>query len=101
VNGLAAFDARRKILLERIRAVHDQQARSGFEKMVERLEPGDTSLTNFSTLKEKIALFRSFSSGREDVYPRQSESIKTGKKGYLPVSQLVGCLLNISKDQVL
>ena len=32
----------------------------------------------------KIALFRSFFRGREDVYPRRFESRKTGKAGYAP-----------------
>ena len=32
----------------------------------------------------KIALFRSFFRGREDVYPRRFESRKTGKSGYSP-----------------
>ncbi len=84
---LAAIDARRKLLLDRIRSLRDQQAQSGFERIVERLETGITSLTNFSTEKEKIGLFRSLFRGREDVYPRRFESTKTGKKGYLPVCQ--------------
>ena len=32
----------------------------------------------------KIALFRSLFHGREDVYPRRFESLKTGKSGYSP-----------------
>ncbi len=32
----------------------------------------------------KIALFRSFFRGREDMYPRRFESRKTGKSGYSP-----------------
>lgn len=86
-NELAALDARRKLLLDRIRFLRDQQAQSGFEKIGERLATGITSLTNFSAEKEKIALFRSLFRGREDVYPRRFESTKTGKKGYLPVCQ--------------
>lgn len=84
---LAALDARRKILLEKIQSLRDPQARSGLEKIGERLEPGDTKLTDFSTEKEKLSLFRNLFRGREDVYPRRFESIKTGKKGYLPVCQ--------------
>jgi superfamily II DNA or RNA helicase len=33
---------------------------------------------------EKIALFRSLFKGREDVYARRFESVKTGKSGYQP-----------------
>ena len=32
----------------------------------------------------KIALFRSLFRGREDVYPRRFESLRTGKSGYAP-----------------
>lgn len=49
--------------------------------------PGSSSLppvTNTSSPAEKIALFRSFFRGREDVYPRRFESCKTGKAGYAP-----------------
>jgi superfamily II DNA or RNA helicase len=34
--------------------------------------------------QEKIILFRSLFRGREDVYPRRFESLKTGKSGYQP-----------------
>ena len=39
---------------------------------------------NFSPTKDKIKLFRSLFRGREDVYPRRFESIKTGRFGYQP-----------------
>ena len=42
-------------------------------------------VTNQSSQEEKLALFRSLFRGREDVYPRRFESMKTGKKGYQPV----------------
>ncbi len=42
---------------------------------------------NQSTQDEKIALFRTLFRGREDVYPRRFESLKTGKTGYQPVCQ--------------
>lgn len=37
-----------------------------------------------STADAKIALFRSFFRGRDDVYPRRFESQQTGKSGYAP-----------------
>ncbi|MCU0871808.1 MAG: DEAD/DEAH box helicase family protein [Pirellulaceae bacterium] len=37
-----------------------------------------------SSPESKIALFRSFFRGRDDVYPRRFESRKTGKSGYQP-----------------
>ena len=37
-----------------------------------------------SAAQSKIALFRSLFRGREDVYPRRFESLRTGKSGYAP-----------------
>ncbi len=34
--------------------------------------------------ESKIALFRSLFRGREDVYPRRFENLRTGKSGYAP-----------------
>ena len=42
-------------------------------------------VTNRSSQEAKVALFRSLFRGREDVYARRFESLKTGKKGYQPV----------------
>ena len=42
-------------------------------------------ISSHSPPAEKIALFRSLFGGREDVYPRRFESLKTGKSGYQPV----------------
>jgi hypothetical protein len=50
------------------------------------------AVTNRSSQEAKVALFRSLFRGREDVYARRFESLKTGKKGYQPVclSQRMG-----------
>jgi superfamily II DNA or RNA helicase len=45
------------------------------------------TVTNQTSQDEKIAIFRSLFRGREDVYPRRFESLKTGKTGYQPVCQ--------------
>ncbi|MFH1476822.1 MAG: DEAD/DEAH box helicase family protein [Verrucomicrobiota bacterium] len=42
-------------------------------------------LDQHSAPADKIALFRAFFRGREDVYPRRFESRKTGRSGYSPV----------------
>ena len=44
-----------------------------------------SSVNNNSSEVAKISLFRSLFRGREDVYPRRFESLKTGKSGYQPV----------------
>jgi hypothetical protein len=43
------------------------------------------TVTNYSSQEGKIAIFRSLFRGREDIYPRRFESMKTGKQGYQPV----------------
>jgi superfamily II DNA or RNA helicase/very-short-patch-repair endonuclease len=48
------------------------------------LDPSDSSVYHYSSPEAKIALFRSFFRGRDDVYPRRFESRKTGKSGYQP-----------------
>ncbi|MBX3417080.1 MAG: hypothetical protein KF851_05710 [Pirellulaceae bacterium] len=42
------------------------------------------SVTQKSSVEQKIALFRSLFRGREDVYPQRFESRTTGKLGYSP-----------------
>jgi hypothetical protein len=39
---------------------------------------------NHSSPATKVALFRALFRGRDDVYPRRFESLKTGKSGYQP-----------------
>lgn len=41
-------------------------------------------MTNQSLQEAKITLFRSLFRGREDVYPKRFESLKTDKTGYQP-----------------
>ena len=47
-------------------------------------DPGAQVLSQHSPAAAKIALFRSLFRGREDVYPRRFESLRTGKSGYAP-----------------
>jgi hypothetical protein len=42
-------------------------------------------ITHYSSISDKIAIFRSLFIGREDVYPRRFENRKTKKSGYSPV----------------
>lgn len=44
-----------------------------------------TPIHYFSRPEAKIALFRSLFRGREDVYARRFENLRTGKSGYAPV----------------
>jgi hypothetical protein len=42
------------------------------------------TVNNHSPPAAKIVLFRSLFRGREDIYPRRFESLRTGKSGYQP-----------------
>jgi hypothetical protein len=44
----------------------------------------DGPVDNHSPPEAKIALFRSLFRGRDDIYPRRFESLRTGKSGYQP-----------------
>ncbi len=41
-------------------------------------------VTNLSSVSEKIALFRSLFLGREDVFPKRWQNVRTGSAGYAP-----------------
>ncbi len=47
-------------------------------------EAGTNRIDRHSTPEVKIALFRSYFRGREDVYPLRFENKRTGKSGYAP-----------------
>jgi len=84
-RDLAELDKRRAAILERIKTLRHQrnrissQASPGYSPVNDR-----TFVTNNSSEKDKILLFRTLFKGREDVYPRRFESKKTGKSGYQP-----------------
>ncbi|MGD2271646.1 MAG: DEAD/DEAH box helicase family protein, partial [Desulfobacterales bacterium] len=81
---LAALDAKRAALKNRIRQLNDLKQSIADEQLAfDRLSV--PSVTNESAQEHKVALFRSLFRGREDVYPRRFESKRTGKSGYQPV----------------
>lgn len=83
---LAELESSRSILLSRAAELQREK--------VALLQPSippnfndKPTVTNQSSQDEKITLFRSLFHGREDIYPRRFESLKTGKQGYQPVCQ--------------
>ncbi|MCY4240341.1 MAG: DEAD/DEAH box helicase family protein [Rhodobacter sp.] len=46
---------------------------------------GARIVTNHSSTRDKIALFRTLLAGRADVYPRRWENVAKGRTGYAPV----------------
>ena len=81
---LAGLDARKAELLMQIAELRQEKALSLPAQEPLQQSSGSLSVTNQSSQEDKIALFRSLFRGREDVYPRRFESLKTGKSGYQP-----------------
>ncbi len=86
-KDLEALDKRRAVLLEQLKELKAEKNRMRVEEAPPGYSPpadGQTFVTNRSSEKDKIRLFRALFRGREDVYPRRFESKKTGKSGYQP-----------------
>ena len=81
---LKALDVRRSELLVEIAELRQEKALLFGAHEIESPSNKLPPTSNQSPQEEKIALFRSLFRGREDVYPRRFESLKTGKAGYQP-----------------
>ncbi len=81
---LSALNAKRMVLQDRIRQLKGLN-QSIADEQLPFYPRSESNVTNESTEKQKIALFRSLFRGREDVFPRRFESKRTGKSGYQPV----------------
>lgn len=82
-RDLARLTARRVELLDQITEQQREQATTVIQ--VRETSPQlTTTVTHQSAQEIKITLFRRLFRGREDVYPRRFESLKTGKTGYQP-----------------
>ena len=82
-SDLAKLDSQRSELLEQIAELRQAERTIVSSGSAQANIP--LSVTNQSSQEAKIALFRSLFRGRDDVYPKRFESLKTGKKGYQPV----------------
>lgn len=81
---LAALGVRRSELLAQIAELRQEKAQLLGAYETHAAPDKSKGVTNQSSQDDKIALFRSLFRGREDVYPRRFESLKTGKSGYQP-----------------
>lgn len=84
---LAKLNTERAKVIERLKKLRYERARIDRTPSQLPLFFNKVSLTNDSPQDAKITLFRTLFRGREDVYPRRFESLKTGKSGYQPVCQ--------------
>ncbi len=78
-DRLRVLDAERDVLVSRL---NELQARKPAPSVAPKVLPSSRRVL---APEEKIALFRSLFRGREDVFPKRWESLKTGKSGYSPV----------------
>lgn len=75
-SELAELESRRSDLVAHLAELQNEK--------VAQLQHGNSrpAGNNQSTQGDKIALFRNLFRGREDIYSRRFESLKTSKKGY-------------------
>ncbi len=83
-NELATLDARKAELLKQIVLLRQDKDLLIDVHITDATSKKSTGTTAQSSQEDKIALFRSLFRGREDIYPRRFESLKTGKAGYQP-----------------
>ena len=81
---LAKLDAKRDRLIKQIETL--KRKKEGIRSTKINITPPthQQAIANLPSENDHIALFRSLFRGREDVFPKRFESLKTGKRGYLP-----------------
>ena len=89
-DELTKLDLRRTDLLAQVAELQQERAALLDAVAVAPTASNLAFLNNQSSQEAKIALFRSLLRGREDIYPKRFESLKTGKKGYQPVCRNEG-----------
>src|SRR5579864_3979112 len=77
-NKLAALDLARSKIAAELSALENKHDMGAAESSTL------PRVTMASAAAEKIALFRSLFRGRDDVFPRRWENLKTGRSGYAP-----------------
>ncbi|MCE5270103.1 DEAD/DEAH box helicase [bacterium] len=82
---LAKVEARREWILDEIAKIESTGHISPPTVVQTAPIQPSCNVNNHSPAHEKISLFRSLFRGRQDVFPRRFESMKTGKSGYQPV----------------
>jgi len=79
---LSALHRDREDLLARLQELRGMRAAANTEP--EGVSLTGATVTKHSSTDEKLALFRRLFRGREDVYPRRWESLKSRRSGYQP-----------------
>jgi hypothetical protein len=76
---IQAIDAEREALLQGLTELKNQRQQNPAQPIT------GATVTQQSSNKDKIKLFRDLFKGRDDVFSRRWENSKTGKSGYSPV----------------
>ncbi len=79
---LHELDRRRRKLSQKLSKLEKMRGES--DDIPSQATPLNSIITTQSHHSDKITLFRSLFKGREDVYPKRFESLKTGRSGYQP-----------------
>ena len=82
---LRDLEIQKREALEKLRQLQIKQ--SQLTEISDSEKASEPKITHLSSQSEKIFLFRSLFRGREDVFPKRYESVKTGKSGYQPHCQ--------------
>ena len=83
---LESLEKEREQLLQRLQEIDEQIG--GLRKRETANNASQLpSINKFSTVEDKINLYRSLFRGRQDVFAKRFESAKTGKSGYQPVCE--------------
>ena len=82
---LQRLDARRAELAVEVAGLKQERATILLTQAAQGPIALPGAVDSLSSQETKVALFRRLFRGREDVYARRFESLKTGKKGYQPV----------------
>ena len=81
---LARLEADQNVARTRLAGLRASLAEYGTEPLIRVQLPPAISRPSPNTPSEKVALFRSLFRGREDIFPTQFVSKKTGRAGYAP-----------------
>lgn len=82
---LGAVETRRTDLLQEIGTLREAMSHCASESSAPRSIPESRIAGATLSAMDRVRLFRELFRGREDVFPRRFESIKTGRSGYQPV----------------
>jgi superfamily II DNA or RNA helicase len=80
---LADLDTNRAVIIEKIKKLKREKELIDQDSKSLRFVD-NAPVTNQSSQDEKISLFRMLFKGRDDVYPKRFESVRTGRQGYQP-----------------